>query len=373
MDITIDMVRTKQDTRDFVRLPRRLYRDDPLWAPPIWWEERKAYEKSRNPILRQSDHILCLARSAGQVVGRNLVYIDHAFNRFNRSRIGFFGAFESIADPRVGRLLLDQAADWLRSRGMRLIRGPIHPVAESWGFVIEGYDKPPVYMSPHNPPIYNDFAKAAGFSKAKDLWVYEGNAADGYTIPPRFQSYYERFMRRHPEISIRPLDLKRLDTEARHIWELSNLSYSGNWGYVPLDLHVLQDMVHRLKPIVDTDAVWFVESKGRPVGYCLGFPDLNVILRRISGRLFPFGWFKILHGSRRLKDYRLFGLAVHPDHQNLGLDALLYVHLANALSPRGIRLEANYILEDNHKIRNALEKLDLKRIKSYRIYEKDLK
>ncbi|MBT3273513.1 MAG: GNAT family N-acetyltransferase [Spirochaetales bacterium] len=132
------------------------------------------------------------------------------------------------------------------------------------------------------------------------------------------------------------------------------------------------DMIKRLKSVMDPDAIWLVEDAGYPVGYCLGFPDLNVILRKINGRLFPLGFLSLLTGVKKLTDYRLFGLAIHPDYHNLGLDVLLYTSLFDALKPRNIRLEANYILEDNLKIRNALEKLGMNYIKSYRIYEKEL-
>jgi GNAT superfamily N-acetyltransferase len=131
-------------------------------------------------------------------------------------------------------------------------------------------------------------------------------------------------------------------------------------------------MFRKLKPIADPEAIWFVEDHGTPVGFALGFPDLNMILRRIGGRLFPLGIFQLLFGIRRITDYRLFGLAVLPEYHGKGLDVLLYLQIYKALSPRIRRLEANYILEDNPRIRNALEKLHLDLVKTYRVYEKPL-
>ena len=108
------------------------------------------------------------------------------------------------------------------------------------------------------------------------------------------------------------------------------------------------------------------------MGFALGFPDLNVILRRIGGRLLPLGFLQVLFGIRKVTDYRLFGLAVLPAYQGKGLDVLLYLQIYKALSPRIRRLEANYILEDNPRIRNALEKLGLDLVKTYRVYEKSI-
>jgi ribosomal protein S18 acetylase RimI-like enzyme len=156
------------------------------------------------------------------------------------------------------------------------------------------------------------------------------------------------------------------------LFRSSNIAYADNWGYVPVDKGVLQEMIHKLKPLIDPDAIWFVEDNGNPVGYCLGFPDLNVVLRKIEDRLFPFGFISLLAGIPKITNYRLFGLALLPEYHGMGLDVLLYVTLYKALSARKIRLEANYILEDNLMIRNALEKLALEHVKTYRVFEKPL-
>ncbi len=206
----------------------------------------------------------------------------------------------------------------------------------------------------------------------KDLLVYDADIGKGYQLPLRVNGFYDKFLKRYPDIRIRRIDMKRIKEDAHAIWEISNTALADNWGYVPVDLPVMEDMLRKLQLIVDPDAVWIVEDKGKPVGFCLGFPDINVILKKTGGRLFPFGWFTLLTGVKKLRDYRLFGLAVHPDWQGKALDSLMYIHLYNNLAAKKVRMEANYILEDNLRIRNALEKLGMNRIKTYRIYEKPL-
>jgi len=358
--------------RKFVFFPRALYRNDPLWAPPIWADERKAYSAKTNAILSHSDYVLLLAENDGGVIGRSLVYVDRSFNAYYRARTGFFGAFECVEDLQAARALDETAGEWLSARGMDRVRGPIHPVAESWGFLQRGFDTPPVFMAPYNPPYYNEFMDRLGYAKAKDLLAYEGSTEKGYELPARFERFAEKLLARHPGLGVRKLSLKDLERDAEAVWSISNVAVADNWGYVPLDRGELMDMLKKLKPIADPEAVWFVEDEGRPVGYALGFPDLNIILKRIGGRLFPFGFLQVLFGVKKVKDYRLFGLAVLPEYQGMGLDVLLYIQLYRSLSGRIRRLEANYILEDNAKIRNALEKLDLELVKSYRVYEKTL-
>jgi len=194
----------------------------------------------------------------------------------------------------------------------------------------------------------------------------------GYTLPDRYAQFYDKFMEHYPNIKIRHLDMKNLKIDAKAILDVSNIALRDNWGFVPLELDVMEDMLNKLKLIVDPDAVWIVEDNGNPVGYCLGFPDINIILKQTKGSLFPFGWAKLIFSSKKLRDYRLFGLAVHPDYQGMALDALMYINLCNHLKPKNIRMEANYILEDNLRIKNALEKLGMKYMKTYRIYDKEL-
>lgn len=366
-------VSSKRQMKDFVRLPWRLHGKDPCYAPPMWSDEKKAYYAKNNPILKNSDFALLMALSeGGEPVGRTIAYIDRTFNTYYKTKTGFFGAFDCADDDEAGRLLANAAEEWLRAKGMETVRGPIHPAAENWGFVLEGCERPPVFMSPWNPPYYHRFFTDSGYEKVKDLLVYEADSGKGYSIPERFDRLYDKFFERYPSITVRPINTRNMEEDARAIWEISNKALADNWGYVPLELPVMEDMLKKLKLIVDPDAVWMVEDGGKPVGYCLGFPDINVILKRTNGRLLPLGWLKLLTGVKKLRDYRLFGLAVHPDWQKNALDALMYINLYRHLAPKNIRLEANYILEDNLNIKNALEKLGLEHIKTYRIYEKPL-
>lgn len=366
-------VTNRRQMRDFIRVPQRLFGGHPCYVPPIWLDEASAYTKKANPILRNSDFVLFLALDdAGNPAGRTIAYIDQTFNAFYQAKIGFFGAFECIDDAAAASLLVQAAEAWLLARGMDAIRGPIHPAAENWGFVLEGCDTPPVYMSPWNPPYYHAFFTSAGYEKVKDLLVYEADMAKGYEIPKRHEDFAARFLERYPGITIRRLNMKRLHEDARAIWEISNVALADNWGYVPLELPVMEDMLKKLKLIVDPDAVWMVEHEGKPVGFCLGFPDINILLKKINGNLLPFGWAKLLLGVKKLRDYRLFGLAVDPAWHKRALDALMYIHLYQNLRPKNIRMEANYILEDNLHIKNALERLGMEKTKTYRIYEKPL-
>lgn len=362
----------RKDMREFIRFPSELYAGDPLWVPQLRIDERKEYRADRNPVLAGSEHSFLMVREKGRCVGRAIAYVDGEYNRFFGTRTGLFGGFECIPNDEAARLLIGAIEKWHRVRGMERTLGPFNPIAESWGFLLKGDGRPPIFMTPHSKEYYLAQFVMHGYSKAKDLLAYDANADGSYTIPDRIERFVKLLRKRRPELTVRPISRAALMADAEHIWRLSNLSIAGNWGYVPVEREVMLDMVRRLKPVMDPDAIWFVEDNGVPVGFCLGFPDVNQALKMIRGRLVPYGFVPLLTVRRWAKDYRLFGLAVHPDYHGMGLDVLLYAQLHAALKPRGIRLEANYILEDNYRIRNALEKLGMRLIRSYRIFGKEL-
>lgn len=366
-------VSNKKQMQMFVELPKKLMSGYEHYVPPIWMDERNAYTGKNNPILKNSKFtLLLLLDELDKAIGRCIAYVDNNHNQYYGEKTGFFGAFMCVDNDKAGALLVTAAEKWVKENGMDRIRGPINPVAEEWGFVFQGYRRDPVYMSPWNPSYVHKFFTETGYSKVKDLLVYEADMLDGYEIPDRYTDFIARYMARCPGIQIRRLNLKKIKEDAKAIWEISNIALADNWGYVPLELPVMEDMLKKLRMIVDPDAVWIVEDKGVPVGFCLGFPDINIILKDIDGKLLPFGWVKLITGARKLRDYRLFGLAVHPDWQGKALDALMYINLYQHLKAKNIRMEANYILEDNNHIKNALVKLGMKKIKTYRIYEKKL-
>ena len=200
-------------------------------------DERRAYSARPTPSWRHSDYTLMLAEQEGRVVGRSLVYVDHAFNSWYRST-GFFGAFECVeefgASRRPGR------GGGLLACGPRhdRVRGPIHPVSECWGFLLKGFDQPPMFMSPYNPPRYNDFALRRGYAKVKDLLVYE--ARPTATASPTLLEFRRSACWR-AGLAVRRLSMKELERDAEAILRITNEAIKDNWGYVPLDREEFQD------------------------------------------------------------------------------------------------------------------------------------
>ncbi|MEE4194369.1 MAG: N-acetyltransferase, partial [Anaerolineae bacterium] len=224
-------------------------------------------------------------------------------------------------------------------------------------------------LAPHNPEYYTRFFDAFGLKKAIDLLVYEADIARGYVFPERYLTLTDRIKSRFG-VTVRPVRMDRLEEDVSTIVALSNRSISDNWGYYPVTEAEARVMARDLKKIVNPDALLIAEdSEGDPIGFALSLPDVNKLLLGLHGRLFPLGWLKLLFGMKKLRHYRMWALGVVPEYQGKAIDSLLYKATYDALKDIQVGMEINYVLEDNHRMNNALLKMGVTPIRRYRVYE----
>ena len=367
--MNIRAVETPNDLRAFVELPYRLYRDDPVWVPPLRDEQRSQFDPKRNPFLEHCEWQLFLAEDRGKVVGRIAAFIDRLAIDFWKEPIGLFGYFECTPSPDTARLLLETARQWLRARGCTSMRGPWSFVSQEWGMVIEGFSPSPVIMAPYNPPHYNDYLVAFGLQKAKDLLCWSVSAAEGYDIPERIRKLTDAVAKRYG-VHVRQIDMHHYDQEVETIIELSNASLTDNWGYSPVTEAEVRAMARDMKPVIQPKGVLIAEDgSGRPVGFAITLPDVNSLLKGLNGRIFPLGFVRLLWGIPRLRRYRMFALGVIPEYHGRAVDSLIYRAMYESLYARDVWMEINYVLEDNSKMVNAIHKLGAKPLRRYRVYE----
>jgi len=360
-------VRGRAATREFIDLPFRLYRDDPVWVPPLKRDVADLISPT-HPFHRHAQVQLFLARGAGgRVVGRIAAIKNDAHTAQHNDGVGFFGFFETERDPAIASALFDAAAAWLRARGLTVMRGPANfSVNEDCGLLVSGFDTPPFVMMPHNPQWYAELIETYGFTKAKDLLAYWHDTPES---PERITRLAHKLAERHG-ITVRPLDMKRFSDEVERVRVLYNTAWEKNWGAVPMTKEEIDHMAKQLKPVVVPEMVVFAEIRGETVGFGLALPDLNVALKHMNGRLLPFGWAKALWYSRSIDRGRVLTLGVLPEHRRSGAAELMYVAILGAAKKRGItRGESSWILEDNMLMRRALENMGTRVYKTYRLYD----
>ena len=375
---TVRPVSTKRDFEAFFRLPWRIYRDDPLWVPPIKSSARAELKATTNPFLRHCDFQLFILERGGRTVGRIAAMVDNLAVEAWGQSIGMFAYFEcgdlgeggpSEATRNNAALLLNAARDWLRGKGMKVMRGPWSFLSQEWGLVVEGFSPQPVIMAPHNPPGYAALLEGFGLAKAKDLLAWEISMPDGYRIPDRILDLTDAVAKRQ-RLTMRTIDFSDYESEVALFAKLSLDTLKGNWGISPITADEIAALARDLRPVLRPECVLFARNEeGRDVGFALTLPDVNVILRKTRGRMFPFGWARLLFGIPRLRRFRMFGLGVAADYQGRGVDALLYREMWERMATPDLTMEINYVLEDNAAMVNAITKLGATPSRRSRVYE----
>jgi GNAT superfamily N-acetyltransferase len=367
-------VEGRRDFEAFLGLPWKVYRDDPLWVPPMRKAAQGELRPKTNPFLRHCDYRLFLLERSGETVGRIAALVDRLAVTAWGKKIGMFAYFEcGLADDEgaaeASALLLGTARDWLREKGMEIMRGPWSFQSQEWGLVVEGFEPEPVVMAPYNPPAYAALLEAFGLRKAKDLLCWEMSVPEGYAIPDRILTLTESVAKRYG-IKVRTIDFSRFDEEVELFARLSLGTLKDNWGISPITTEEVNALARDLKAIVRPECVLFARNEeGRDVGFALTIPDINVILKKTKGRMLPFGWARFVWGLPRLRRYRIFALGIAKDYQGRGIDALLYRAMWERLAEPAVTMEVNYVLEDNAAMVNAITKLGATPSRRYRVYE----
>ncbi len=362
-------VKNEKELKKFIDFPYSLYAKDPLYVPLLKREVREQLTE-KNPFFKHAEVKYFLAMREGKIAGRIASIINRRHTGFHKDDTGFFGFFESVNDPEVSGRLLDTAAHNLKTKGMKTMRGPMNfSTNDECGFLIEGFDFPPMLMTPHNPPYYRDLMEKYGMKKIKDLYAY---IYDVQETPPEKVLRVAAIAERRG-ISVRSIDKKRFHEEMLIFKEVYNSAWENNWGFIPLTDDELYYLGKKLKQIAAPELILIAEDQGKPVGFMGLVPDFNSVLRHMHGRLTPFSLANALYYSRKITGLRLLLLGIKREYRNKGVEALLIREAFKGIKKGGYkRVEFSWILEDNISIQRIIEMADGRLYKKYRIYEKSL-
>ena len=368
--LEISPVRGFGDLRRFLALPYRLHAGTP-WIPPLKLERYAFLTRRLNAYFSHGEAEYFLAHRNGRVVGRVTAQIDRAFNEFHSNRWGMFGFLEFEDDQEVLDALLATAEAWLRERGCERMVGPMDfQLNDESGVLIEGFELDPVIRQPWHPPYYQQRVEAAGLTKAMDLFSWWLDVADRDKVLPILPQVAER-ARDTYGITIRKMTRRRLRRDMDEFAKVYNAAWSTNWGFVPYSKEDLNDLALTYQLVFDRDWFMVAESEGETVAMALTIPDVNQVLKKMKGRVLPFGWWHYLRRRRIIDGVRVGFLGVLPEHQHTGAAALLYMeHYDMAAKPPSKWGEASWILETNSAMNRGLEAMGGKIVKRYRVYER---
>jgi hypothetical protein len=378
-NLTVTPVTTKKQHKQFIMLPWEIYKDFPHWVPQLIMDQKMLVNTKKKPFYEHSELALFLAYKGREVVGRIGAIVNSMHEELYHEGVGHFGFYESVNDKQVAKALFDAAANWLKAKGKKIMRGPANPsVWDTNGLLLNAFDLDPVILTAYNPEYYIGLFEACGFKKARDWFAYL------MTSDMKFDPKVERvaeLLKKRRKITIRNVDLKKAKKEIKRAQKdeldlfkiIFNEAWEANWEYVPLTEHEIDFLAKELIPIADENLILFAFVDGDIAGFSLSIPDFNQALKKINGRLLPFGIFKLLANVKNIHRIRTLAMGIRPKYRMMGIDAIFYNETYN----RGVKLgyneaECSLIVEDNVKMRNILKGIKTKEYKTFRMYDKKL-
>ena len=374
LPVQISKACSRRDRDDFIKFPWRIYRNDPVWVPPLIIERRAFLNRKKHPFYLHGDAELFLARRNGEIVGRIIASEDPRYNSLHRTNVGCFGLFESIDDVDVAIALFRAAEEWLLAKGRNEIMGPIdYSTNYVCGLLIDGFKRPPTVLTAHNPPYYARLIEACGFEKSKDwyAWWFDPDNAP----VSRLRRLVDARARK-TSVKIRPIDLRRVADESQRLAAVFNEAWKNNWGFVPFTDAEAKHMATEMRPIIDPRMTLIAEIDNAPVAFVICVPDINVALQHLNGRLtrfgLPIGLIRLLYYRRKILKARFVALGVLEKYRRAGIAEMLVLQVMEEGASRGFKGELSMTLEDNVMINRFIEAVGATKYKTYRIYSKSL-
>ncbi len=381
-NVSVRRVASREDEKAFLRLPWKIYANDPNWVPPLVSQRKEKMDREHNPMLAHMEIEFFMAWRGSEPVGEIAAFINHSHNKFHNEHIGWFGMFEVMDDREAALALLQTAEEWVKAKGYDAIRGPAsYNDLDEFGLQVDYFDQPHVLLMPYNPPYYKTYIEEAGFEGVMDMLSYKIAASSmvGENVPEKIRRVLEK-QRKRRNITIRKIDMKRFNAEVDVMMDLYVSAWSDNWGFVPPAREEMYYVINQLKQFVEPDFILIAEIEGKPVGFIVLFPDLNQALSyarpnpnvpEIITLLQVLWHWKVRPKMNRV---RVPFLGVVPEWRGMGIDAMLYTDVVDSVVKRGYSEgDFGWILDNNQAMNQVADLVRGEVYKRYRMYNKVLK
>ena len=371
----IVQVQTRKQVKDFIKFPFKLYKDDPYWVAPLISEQKKFFAPEKNPYYEHSEVQLFLAVKNYEIVGRISAHSNTRHNDYHKDKIGFFGFFEVINDQEIADALFSAAENWLQAKGFDTMRGPMNfSVNDECALLIEPFDSSPMVMMPYNPEYYKSLYENFGLKKVMDIFAYYIKVQK----PPERLAKLAAKIQERGNFTVRSLttkNKKKLKRDIALIFKIYEEAWKDNWGYVPTTKKEFDLLVDDLLPILRPEFVFIAEIEGKAVGFSVTLPDFNFILKKLKGKIFPFGWLKFLLLKNKIPGLRVPIMGVLDEYKNRGIDVVFYYRSFKTAYEHKTPLkdaEFSWVLETNNMMNRISKSLTAKIYKTYRIFDKKI-
>lgn len=363
----------------FIRVPwfvNRIHAPSEHWVPPLLMDRRDYLTPKTNPFFDHASGGFWIARKDGQDLGRIAAIRDEDYIKFHGEETGYYGMFECIDDPALAQALIAKADEWLAKHGCTKAIGPLELSTNYMaGALVEGFDRDPGINMPYNPPYYDRLLSDCGLTKAKDLYYW---CLDATEPPPERITRIAERIKKKAALNVRKMEMSKWDREVGICLDIYNEAWENNWGFVPVSEKEFRHIAKDLKMVIKDDLGVVAEVNGEPVAFVLSIQDVNPSMKKIDGKLFPTGIFRLLwdlviQPKKNITGGRLILMGIREKYRGWGIDTVMMLECLKAAKRHGLhRGEIGWTLEDNFKVNRAIEHMGGERVATHRVYEKDV-
>lgn len=330
----ISEVHDRKTVRQFLELPVFIYREDPNWIRPLDKDIEFVFDREKNKFWKHGEAQRWILRNEkGEAIGRIAAFINHRINKNSDEKVGGMGFFECIDDQVAANKLFDQAANWLREKGIQLMEGPINFGERDswWGLLVDGFTEPTYQMNYHRP-YYQKLFEQYGFKLYYRQFVLYRNILD--PVQEKFTQKYKELMQ-DSGYRFDHVQKSELRKYAKDFMEVLNKAWGGFEGFKEMQEGQAFNIMKKLKPILAEEIAWFGYYKDNPIAFFIMIPDLNQIIKHFNGR---FGWIeklRLIWMLRRRKTNRCYGIlfGVVPEHQGKGVEGAIVEAASHVIHP----------------------------------------
>lgn len=372
--LVITPVAGQADLDAFIRFAWEIYRDDPLWVPPLVPMQREFLDRNKGPFFEFGQAEYFLARREGRVVGRISAQVNGLYEKHHDAETGFFGFFECEDNRETAHALFDAAAAWVRERGKTRILGPLSfSIYDEVGLLVYGYDSPPCMMQTHNPPYYEDLVTSWGFAKTYDWYAYRICWKPGMDAK-KLAKMRDAILTRQ-KCKILPIERNDFAKRGPQIKELFNDIWGKNWGHIPLTDSQFRDIFVTLQPLVRPDLESMILDGDDIVAFSVVSPDMNRSVKKFNGKFGLWQKLRLLWDCRvrPLTHCRAIIMGVAKSHQWKRLHhAIILNIIVNFLEkhPKMEYCDCSLIPESLEQWNKTLLDYGGERYKIFRLYDR---
>ena len=351
--ISVQKVITKQDYKDFVKFPFKLYKNSKYWVSPIVAEELEMMNKENNPVFKNAEAEYFLAIKNNEIVGRIAAIVNWVeVKEQNKNKVRF-GWFDVIDDLEVSKKLIEKVISFGKKRNLSFIEGPVgFSNMDKAGLLTYGFEELNTMITWYHHPYQKEHLKQLQFKKQAEWVEYKIQIYSAKEAPEKVKKFSDLIMRRY---NLKPLNFKSTNEIVPYVdemFDLLNNTYNNLQTFVPIQKYQVDHYKQRYLRYIHPDFIKSVVDKdGKLIAFAITMPSFSRALKKMNGKLFPFGFLRILFAQKFNSRASLYLIGVHPDYQNKGVTAILFNDLQTMFNKRGIReVETNPELIENKSI-----------------------